>query len=74
MEYVWKCFDAEGAMKKAGNCKIMIFVIYLVLFLLLTRAVASGFVGILLMIFALTDFCPMSMIPYAFGAREHYRC
>jgi hypothetical protein len=135
MEYVWKCFDAEGVTKKAGNCKITIFVIYLALFLLLTLAVAAysyaaagfegqwfrcsgagalivqssdllhierlirligesfvlgsvlfghfvqpawfmftGSVGILLMIFALTDFCPMSIILYACGAREYYKC
>ncbi len=38
MEYVWKCFDGEGVMKKAGNCKITTFIIYLALFLLLTLA------------------------------------
>ncbi len=32
----------------------------------------TGFVGLMLMIFALTGFCPMSIILYAFGARE--RC
>ena len=41
MEYVWKCFDTEGVMKKTGNCKITIFVICLALFLLLTLAVAA---------------------------------
>ena len=40
MEYVWKCFDGQGVTKKAGNCKITIFIIYLALFLLLTLAVA----------------------------------
>ena len=39
MEYVWKCFDGQGVTKKAGNCKITIFIIYLALFLLLTLAV-----------------------------------
>jgi hypothetical protein len=32
----------------------------------------TGFVGLMLTIFALTGFCPMSIILYAFGARE--RC
>jgi hypothetical protein len=32
----------------------------------------SGFVGLMLTIFALTGFCPMSIILHAFGARE--RC
>jgi hypothetical protein len=32
----------------------------------------AGFVGLMLTIFALTVFCPMSIILYAFGARE--RC
>jgi len=41
MEYVWECFDTEGVMKKAGNRKITILVIYLALFLLLTLAVAA---------------------------------
>ncbi len=30
----------------------------------------TGFVGLMLTIFALTGFCPMSIILYAFGARE----
>lgn len=34
----------------------------------------SGFVGIMLMFFALTGFCPMSIILYAFGARERCKC
>ena len=34
----------------------------------------TGFVGIMLMIFALTGFCPMSIILYTFGARERCRC
>jgi hypothetical protein len=34
----------------------------------------SGFVGIMLTIFALTGFCPMSIILYAFGARERCKC
>jgi hypothetical protein len=34
----------------------------------------TGFVGLMLMIFALTGFCPMSIILYAFGARERCRC
>lgn len=34
----------------------------------------SGFVGLMLMIFALTGFCPMSIILYAFGARERCKC
>ncbi len=33
----------------------------------------TGFVGLMLMIFALTGFCPMSIILYAFGARERCR-
>jgi hypothetical protein len=32
----------------------------------------TGFVGLMLTIFALTGFCPMSIILYALGARE--RC
>ena len=32
----------------------------------------TGFVGLMLTIFALTGFCPMSIILHAFGARE--RC
>jgi outer membrane protein len=39
MEYVRKCFDNVSVTKKAGNCKITVFVIYLALFLLLTLAV-----------------------------------
>ena len=34
----------------------------------------SGFVGFMLSIFALTGFCPMSIILYAFGARERCKC
>lgn len=34
----------------------------------------SGFVGAMLTIFALTGFCPMSIILYAFGARERCKC
>jgi len=34
----------------------------------------TGFVGIMLVIFALTGFCPMSIILYALGARERCRC
>jgi hypothetical protein len=34
----------------------------------------SGFVGVMLTIFALTGFCPMSIILYAFGARERCKC
>ena len=34
----------------------------------------TGFVGLMLTIFALTGFCPMSIILYAFGARERCRC
>jgi len=34
----------------------------------------SGFVGLMLMIFALTGFCPMSIILYLFGARERCKC
>jgi hypothetical protein len=40
MEYVWRCFDSEGVMKKTGNCKITIFIIYLASFLVLTFVVA----------------------------------
>ncbi len=40
MEYVRKCFDFEGITKKAGNCKITIFIICLASFLFLTLAVA----------------------------------
>jgi hypothetical protein len=34
----------------------------------------TGLVGVMLMIFALTGFCPMSIILYAFGARERCKC
>ncbi len=34
----------------------------------------SGFVGLMLTIFALTGFCPMSIILYLFGARERCKC
>ncbi|OGW41596.1 MAG: hypothetical protein A2010_18495 [Nitrospirae bacterium GWD2_57_9] len=34
----------------------------------------SGFVGVMLTIFALTGFCPMSIILYVFGARERCKC
>jgi hypothetical protein len=34
----------------------------------------TGFVGLMLMIFALTGFCPMSIILHAFGARERCKC
>ena len=34
----------------------------------------TGFVGLMLTIFALTGFCPMSIILYAFGARERCNC
>jgi len=34
----------------------------------------TGLVGLMLVIFALTGFCPMSIILYAFGARERCRC
>ncbi len=34
----------------------------------------AGFVGAMLTIFALTGFCPMSIILYAFGARERCKC
>ncbi len=34
----------------------------------------TGFVGIMLMIFALTGFCPMGNILYALGARERCKC
>ena len=34
----------------------------------------SGFVGLMLTIFALTGFCPMSIILYALGARERCKC
>ncbi len=34
----------------------------------------AGFVGMMLAIFALTGFCPLSIILYAFGARERCKC
>ncbi len=34
----------------------------------------TGFVGIMLTIFALTGFCPMSIILYVLGARERCKC
>ncbi len=34
----------------------------------------SGFVGLMLTIFALTGFCPMSIILYLFGVRERCKC
>ncbi len=34
----------------------------------------TGVVGLMLTIFALTGFCPMSIILYAFGARERCKC
>ncbi len=34
----------------------------------------SGLVGFMLTIFALTGFCPMSIILYVFGARERCKC
>ncbi len=34
----------------------------------------TGFVGAMLAIFALTGFCPMSIILYALGARERCKC
>lgn len=34
----------------------------------------AGFVGLMLMIFALTGFCPMSIILHKFGARERCNC
>jgi hypothetical protein len=34
----------------------------------------TGFVGLMLTIFALTGFCPMSIILYALGARERCTC
>lgn len=34
----------------------------------------TGFVGLMLTIFALTGFCPMSIILYALGARERCNC
>lgn len=34
----------------------------------------TGLVGAMLTIFALTGFCPLSIILYAFGARERCNC
>lgn len=34
----------------------------------------TGFVGAMSTIFALTGFCPMSIILHAFGARERCKC
>jgi len=34
----------------------------------------TGFVGVMLTIFALTGFCPMSIMLYAFGASERCKC
>lgn len=34
----------------------------------------TGLVGLMLTIFALTGFCPMSIILYALGARERRNC
>jgi hypothetical protein len=34
----------------------------------------TGFVGVMLTIFALTGFCPMSIILHALGARERCKC
>lgn len=34
----------------------------------------TGFVGAMLLIFGLTGFCPLSIILYAFGARERCNC
>ncbi len=34
----------------------------------------SGFVGLMLTIFALTGFCPLSIILHALGARERCNC
>ncbi len=34
----------------------------------------TAFVGAMLTIFALTGFCPMSIILYVFGARERCKC
>ena len=34
----------------------------------------TGFVGLMLTIFALTGFCPMSIILHALGARERCDC
>jgi hypothetical protein len=34
----------------------------------------TGFVGVMLTIFGLTGFCPMSIILHALGARERCNC
>ena len=34
----------------------------------------TGFVGLMLVIFGLTGFCPMSIILYRLGARERCNC
>ncbi len=34
----------------------------------------SGFVGVMLTIFALTGFCPLGIMLYALGARERCKC
>lgn len=34
----------------------------------------TGFVGLMLMIFALTGFCPMSIILHSMGLRERCNC
>ena len=34
----------------------------------------TGVAGLMLTIFGLTGFCPMSIILYAFGARERCKC
>jgi hypothetical protein len=34
----------------------------------------TGFIGAMLTIFALTGFCPMSIILYTLGARERCKC
>lgn len=34
----------------------------------------SGFVGLMLTIFALTGFCPVSIMLHGFGARERCNC
>jgi hypothetical protein len=34
----------------------------------------TGFVGLMLTIFALTGFCPMSIMLHALGARERCNC
>ncbi len=34
----------------------------------------SGLVGVMLIVFALTGFCPMNILLYALGARERCNC